>query len=128
MRDDAVSGLRLLIVDDDRDLAEGLAEFFDLVGHRADIVHTGAAGIQQALSGDYAAVMMDVGLPDMTGIECVSEIREKNPDLPVLLMTGFSITHMEEQGYDIDRYPILTKPVKPQAVLEILADSEASAA
>jgi DNA-binding response OmpR family regulator len=122
-----VADFHLLIVDDDKDLAEGLAEYFELVGHRADIVHTGAAGIERALEGDYAAVLMDVGLPDMSGIDCFVQIRERNPDLPVFLMTGFSIMHMEEQGIDVDRFTILTKPVQPDMVLDQLSPLAAAA-
>ncbi len=116
-----MNGSKLLIVDDDRDMADGLAEALELRGHRVDVAFTGQAGVAAAAKGDYDAVVMDLGLPDLTGIEGLHEIARDKPAIRCFLISGHSRAHIMERERDIENIEILTKPFNPRDLLKRLA-------
>ena len=107
---------RILIVDDDLDLGELLAKYLQREGFEFDMVHTGTLGVERALSGDYALVVLDVMLPGLNGFEVLSQIRNKS-NLPVLMLTA--------RGDDVDRIvglemgadDYLPKPFNPRELI-----------
>lgn len=107
---------KLLIVDDDRDFADGLAEVMEILGHLVDVAFTGRAGVAAAAGNDYDAVVMDVGLPDLSGVEGLLEILEVKPETRCFLMSGFSAAHVERQAGGLGALEILTKPFDPEAL------------
>lgn len=114
--------LRILIIDDDRDFADGLMEVFELYGHAPSAVHSAGAGIQLAAQGEWDAVLIDIGLPDMNGAECLAAIRAERPNLPCFLLTGYSADHIASQGMQVGDAEILTKPVDPDRLARRLAE------
>lgn len=84
----------VLLVDDDVELADMLADYLQRDGFDVRMVHDGATGVTEALSGKYAIVVMDVMMPGMSGIEALGRIRLQSR-IPVLMLTG--------KGDDIDR-------------------------
>ncbi len=111
-----MSPSRLLIVDDDRDFADGLAEVMEMLGHLVDVAFTGRAGVEAAAGNDYDAVVMDVGLPDLSGVDGLLEILEVKPETRCFLMSGFSAAHIEERAGGAGTLEILTKPFDPEAL------------
>ncbi len=111
-----MSPSRLLIVDDDRDFADGLAEVMEVLGHRVDVALTGRAGVEAAAGNDDDAVVMDVGLPDLSGAEGLLEILEDKPEIRCFLMSGFSAAHVEQRAGGIGALEILIKPFDPEAL------------
>lgn len=107
---------KLLIVDDDRDFADGLAEVMEMLGHLVDVACTGRAGVEAAAGNDYDAVVMDVGLPDLSGVEGLLEILEDKPEIRCFLMSGFSAAYIEERAGGLGALEILTKPFDPEAL------------
>ncbi|OAI12214.1 DNA-binding response regulator [Methylomonas lenta] len=84
----------VLLVDDDVELAEMLADYLRRDGFDVQAVYDGATGVTDALSGRYGIVVMDVMMPGMSGIEALRRIRLQS-QIPVLMLTG--------KGDDIDR-------------------------
>lgn len=85
---------RVLLVDDDTELASLLVEYLSQDGFEADAVHDGVAGVEAALSGHYSLVVLDVMMPRMNGVEALRAIRAASR-IPVLMLTA--------RGDDIDR-------------------------
>ena len=85
---------RVLLVDDDVELASMLREYIEQEGFEADVVHDGEAGVAGALSGLYAIVVLDVMMPRVGGIEALRRIRAQS-QVPVLMLTA--------KGDDVDR-------------------------
>ncbi|WP_291993512.1 response regulator transcription factor [Candidatus Accumulibacter sp. ACC003] len=85
---------RVLLVDDDVELASMLREYLEQEGFVADTVHDGEAGVREALSGRYAIAVLDVMMPKLNGVEALRQIRASSR-LPVLMLTA--------RGDDIDR-------------------------
>ncbi|MEO8217653.1 MAG: response regulator [Acidobacteriota bacterium] len=83
------SGIRkLVLVEDDPDIAFGLAALLDLEGIEVTVAETGGAALGVIASADPDVVLLDVGLPDMDGSEVYFQIAERWPALPVIFSTG----------------------------------------
>ncbi len=117
---------RLLIVDDDSDFAVSLAEFLELCDHQVDITFTGKDGVEAAKKNYYDAVLMDISLPGLNGIESLRQIRQANPAVRCFLMTGFSADHIAKQGIEAGAVEILTKPIELEDILRRLSDIRAT--
>jgi two-component system OmpR family response regulator len=108
--------IHILLVDDDIELATMLGEYLSAEGFAATAVHSGEAGVRAALSGQYTAVVLDIMLPGIGGIEALRPIRQHS-NLPVIMLTA--------KGGDIDRViglemgadDYLPKPCFPRELL-----------
>jgi two-component system response regulator HydG len=112
----------LLIVDDDRDFAEALGGFLALDSFESDIATTGAAAIEAAVRHNYDAILMDIGLPDRNGVECLTEIKKAKPEVYCLLLTGYTASELAESAIDCGAAEVLTKPVDPEDLLRRLEE------
>jgi len=82
--------LRILLVDDDELIREAAPELLGLLGHHVIIAGSGTAGLEALESDpDIDVVILDVNMPDMDGEETLARIRERWPELPVVLATGY---------------------------------------
>jgi two-component system OmpR family response regulator len=108
--------LRVLIIDDDAALGAMLTEFLSSEGFDVEAVQQGRAGATAALSGQYAAVLLDIMLPGASGIEILRQIRQDS-QVPVIMLTA--------KGDDIDRVvglemgadDYISKPFNPRELL-----------
>lgn len=110
----------LLIIDDDRDFAEGLAEFLELHGYVVDVVFTGESGIETTENNTYDAILIDVGLPGLNGVESMLRIKRSDPKARCFLLTGYSAEHIAKDGIESGALEILTKPVDLDNLLDQL--------
>ncbi len=78
---------KILIVDDDRKLCRLVDEYLGPMGFDVTAAYTGLDGLEQAASGDYAAVILDVMLPDLDGFEVLKRLRRQS-NVPVLMLTA----------------------------------------
>ncbi|MFH2007847.1 MAG: response regulator transcription factor [bacterium] len=85
---------RILLVDDDVELCELLADYLSPEGFELESVHDGAHGLERALSQDHGLVLLDVMLPGLSGFEVLRKLREQSR-IPVLMLTA--------RGDDVDR-------------------------
>jgi len=111
---------RVLIVDDDRDFAESLAEALETLGCQADARFTGEAGIEAVSNQVFDAVLMDVGLPGLGGVESLTRIRRANPHAKCFLLTGYSADHVAGQVVEAGAVEVLTKPIDVEQLLRRL--------
>ena len=76
---------RILLVDDDRELSAMLVEYLTPEGFEVGCAYEGSTGLQAALAGDYDAVVLDVMMPRLNGIEVLRQIRQHS-QIPVLML------------------------------------------
>ncbi len=119
-----MTAAKLLIIDDDRDFAEGLAEALELHGHRVGIAFTGEEGVEAVEKDDYDTILMDIGLPGLNGVESLLKIRQVDPKARCFLLTGHSADHIAKQGIEAGATEILTKPIDPKEILRRLSNTE----
>jgi two-component system, NtrC family, response regulator HydG len=78
----------ILIVDDDRAWAEGVADLFVAYGYGAEFVANGRQAVERARRGDFDIAFMDVQMPGMNGVDSFFEIRKLKPHARVVMMAG----------------------------------------
>ena len=104
---------RLLLVDDDKDLREELAEQLALTGEfETEEAQTGAAGVERAKSGDYDLILLDVGLPDIDGREACRLMRKAGVKTPIVMLTGAAEESDQVQGLEAGANDYVTKPFR----------------
>jgi len=113
--------LRILVVDDDRDFAEGMADVLELQGRSCEAVFTGEEAIRRSRDEDFDVIFMDVRLPGKSGIDCFMEIHACKPDTKVVIMTGCSVEQLLETAPSCrGAWLTLQKPFDTNRVLEML--------
>ena len=84
---DAPSDINILMVDDDKKLCRLVADYLEPLGYVVDAAHNGSDGLAMILDGNYQAVILDVMMPGMDGLEVLQRIRRES-DIPVLMLTA----------------------------------------
>ena len=79
------SAMRILIIDDEKNIRASLSRFFDLNGHNVETAESGREGLEKVRRSSFDCVLLDLKLPDSEGIEVLSRIREFDPFVPVIL-------------------------------------------
>ncbi|HQY62726.1 MAG TPA: response regulator transcription factor [Polyangiaceae bacterium] len=108
--------LRLLLVDDDQDLARLLGEYF--AKNEAELAHapTGELGLARALEGSYDAVLLDVMLPGMDGFEVCRRLRERS-EVPVVMLTARGDDNDRIGGLELGADDYVPKPFNPRELM-----------
>lgn len=109
--------MRLLVVEDERRLAETLADILQDHKYLVDVCHDGESGLDNAMSGIYDAVIMDVMMPKMNGFDVVRSMRQQGNATPVLMLTARTETMDKVTGLDCGADYYLTKPFEMEELL-----------
>ena len=109
--------MRVLIVEDEVRLAATLQDLLDLNGYTADVCHDGESGLDNALSGIYDVMVLDVMLPKLRGFEVLRRLRAAGNATPVLMLTAMSEVTDKVEGLDCGADYYLTKPFEPKELL-----------
>lgn len=102
--------MKLLIVEDEMQLADALTEILRRNMYTVDTVYDGIDGLDNALTGIYDGIILDIMLPRMNGIEILRSIRKEKINTPVLLLTARSEVEDKINGLDCGADDYLTKP------------------
>jgi PAS domain S-box-containing protein len=115
--------LRVLVVDDNLDAADSLAALLDVLGHITMVAHDGVEGLEAARSFGPDLVLLDIGLPGMSGHEVAREIRRSSALRHVVLiaLTGWGAHSDQQQSQEAGFDQHLTKPVSLEALEQALA-------
>ena len=109
--------MRVLIIEDEIRLAATLQDLLDLNGYSSDICHDGEAGLDNALTGIYDVILLDVMLPRLDGISLLQKLRSCGNTTPVLMLTAKSDLSDRVAGLDSGADYYLTKPFEPKELL-----------
>ena len=110
--------MRLLLVEDEKQLAEALTELLMKNKHTVDAVYDGEAGLDYALTGIYDVIILDIMLPRLNGLELLQQLRSRGISTPTILLTAKGELQDKVTGLDAGADDYL---VKPFAALELLA-------
>ncbi len=100
----------ILVVEDDKDIAGLIALHLRDGGHEVSIAHDGEDGLNEALSGKYELLILDIMLPNVDGLELCRHVRSKQPDVLILMLTAKSAEIDRVLGLEIGADDYLTKP------------------
>lgn len=111
---------RILVVDDDDMILESLVGILESEGYIASTARTGEEAIAKTEREFFNAMLIDIHLPDMTGIEVLSRIKETTPRMKKIIVTGFPETHtaIDAVNHKADAY--LVKPFDPELLLDLI--------
>lgn len=109
--------MRILIVEDEKRLADTLAELLHRRGYAVDVSYDGVSGLDNARSGIYDLVLLDAMLPELDGFSLLQQLRAGGETVPVLMLTARSDLSDRVQGLDCGADYYLTKPFEPDELL-----------
>lgn len=122
-REQAVTGAaRILIIEDNQDLAFGLRTNFEVQGYLIELVEDGMAGVESAVSDPPDLVVLDLMLPKLNGIEVLKKIREEDQKTPILILTAKGNEVDKVLGLRLGADDYVTKPF---GLMELMARVEA---
>ncbi len=108
---------RLLIVDDDRELCELVAELLEGEGFEVEVENRSDAGLARALSGEHSLVVLDVMMPGMNGFEVLRRLRAEGSGVHVLMLTARGDDVDRIVGLEIGADDYLPKPFNPRELV-----------
>lgn len=109
--------MRLLIAEDELDLAEALTVFFEKNHFSTDTVNDGFSAYEYALSGEYDAIILDVMMPKMNGIEVLQKLRGAGIGTPVMMLTAKGEKDDRITGFNAGADDYLPKPFEPDELI-----------
>jgi DNA-binding response OmpR family regulator len=109
--------MNILVVEDERNLADAICQILVNNNNNADVTYDGPTGLRMAKSGTYDAIILDVMLPGMSGIEVVRELRHEQVQTPVLMLTALNAVADKVSGLDAGADDYMTKPFESQELL-----------
>lgn len=114
--------MRILVVEDEKRIADFLQRGLESAGYAVDIAGDGSTALEQVHGAEYDLIILDLGLPDMDGLQLLTKIRNRKTSPPVLILSARDQVDDRVRGIDggADDYM-----VKPFAFVELLARSRA---
>lgn len=117
--------MRILIIEDNRDIAANLGDYLSDRGHEVDYAYDGITGLHLAVVNDFDAMVLDLALPGMDGLEVCRKLREDvRKETPVLMLTARDQLNEKLAGFESGADDYLVKPFELKEVearLEVLA-------
>lgn len=114
--------MRILIIEDDQDLALSMKQGLEKYGFCADVSNMGQEGEEKAYANEYDAILLDLNLPDKDGTEILKFLRNSGVDTPVLIITARDEIEERAMGLDLGADDYITKPFQ---LLEVRARIQA---
>ena len=109
--------MRILIIEDNPDIAANVGDYLEDQGHTVDFAGDGVTGLHLAVVGDFDAIVLDLALPGMDGLEVCRKLRtEADKDTPVLMLTARDRLEDKLAGFETGADDYLVKPFELQEV------------
>jgi DNA-binding response OmpR family regulator len=107
----------VLVVEDERRLAQLVRRVLEEEGHTVDVAHDGEEGLQMALEGTHDVIVLDIMLPEINGLDVCRSLRANRVDTPVLLLTALDGVDDRVRGLDAGADDYLPKPFAFQELM-----------
>ncbi|MBW3563665.1 MAG: PAS domain-containing protein [Acidobacteria bacterium] len=110
----------ILLVEDNAIVASGIAAVLELDEQKVEVAHSGAAAVERLLRDRPSVVILDIGLPDMSGVEVYEQIEKLYPDLPVVFSSGHGDQQELKRYLDRPNVEFLLKPYDAETLMTIV--------
>ncbi|MGQ9759942.1 MAG: response regulator [Candidatus Methanomethylicaceae archaeon] len=111
---------RVLIVDDDEDINKSMSELLRKAGFLVDVAFTGKEALKKARECIYHIALIDIKLPDISGIELLTQLEERVPRTRKIIITGYASLDNAVKALNLGADAYLMKPVDPEDLLNIV--------
>ncbi len=106
-----MTGLDILVVDDDRELADSLAIFLEIEGHRVALAYNAREALSLYRDERFDLVFLDIRLPDRSGLDCLPELRRLHPGADIILMTAYVVADTLARAREGGALGVVGKPL-----------------
>ena len=110
--------IKILLIDDEEEFISTLAERLELRDYLCKTAGDGQTGIQMVVNEPFDIAILDLMMPGLNGLDTLRQIKEINPDLPVILLTGHGSTKDGMEGMRIGAFDFLIKPLDIYALID----------
>jgi len=110
----------ILIVDDSRDLTHVIADFLSINGYQVHTAHNGHDALERMGKEHIDIVVSDIHMPGMDGFTLMTEIKTKYPDIPVILITGFSVGDAQKIAFEKGANAFVAKPFRLKDLKQVI--------
>lgn len=107
----------ILLVDDDLDICALLKRLMEKQGYQVSIAHSGKAGIALQKGSSFDLILCDYRLPDMDGLEAIPAFRENDPNVEIIVITGYSDVRQAVKVMKMGAFEYVTKPLHREEIL-----------
>jgi len=101
---------RILVVDDEENIRSAIRKWLVMCGYQVDVAENGAVAVEKCSANAYDVITMDLEMPVMNGRDAIATIKEANPRLPIIVLTGYP--HMGNDAVRKSCARVLTKPLR----------------
>jgi two-component system, OmpR family, phosphate regulon sensor histidine kinase PhoR len=108
---------RILVIDDERGIREGCRRVLQSEGFLVETAEDGESGLRAVESGEFDLLLLDVKMPGMSGIQLVRQVRELDPTLVCVMITGYATLETAVEATRSGAYDFLPKPFTPDELL-----------
>ncbi|MBT5873421.1 MAG: response regulator, partial [Candidatus Latescibacteria bacterium] len=102
---------RILVIDDEESIRDIVTQFFGQYGCSVKSAADGRIGVETVDTDDFDLIFLDLNMPNMTGMEALPHLREKNPDARVVIMTAFASYESKVEAREKGAYDYVLKPI-----------------
>jgi len=111
---------KILLVDDDAEFAKALAERMESRGLDVDTAESGTSALEQIEKSSYDAIILDLAMPGLDGIETLKRLLKRQPELQIILLTGHATLEKGIEAVKIGAADFLEKPADFKKLMEMI--------
>jgi len=115
-----MSKTSILVVDDDKALAEGTADVLDAKGYHVSAANDGFAALELVKKAPFDIALMDIRMPGMNGVETYRRIKEVRPRIKAIMMTAYSVEDLVEEAMQEGVCKVLDKPIDLDGLMALI--------
>ncbi len=116
---------KILLIDDEVDFLSAMSERMKARDMQVTTASSAKEGLEKVTAGSFDAVILDLAMPEMDGIEALKILKEKNPDLQVILLTGHATIKQGIEAMKLGALDLLEKPADINALTEKIKTAQA---
>ena len=115
-----MSPKKILIVDDSQDLTHVIADFLSMYGYQVSTARDGYDALECMGSQAFGLVVSDIHMPRMDGFTLMGEIKARFPEMPIILITGFSVSDAKKMAFERGADAFVAKPFKLKELKSVI--------
>ncbi|MCX5685087.1 MAG: response regulator [Planctomycetota bacterium] len=115
-----VASARILVVDDEPVVTKSCRRILGDAGYRVDTATSVQEGLSRAVAGDFDLVMTDLRFPEMSGMDLVRALRNKRPEVAVVIITGYGSVPTAVEAVKLGVSDFVEKPFTPEQIMEVV--------
>jgi DNA-binding NtrC family response regulator len=111
---------KILIVDDQEEMTETLKDILEDEGYQTIVAHNGNQALNIISANKIEIILMDVKLPDISGVEAFMKIKKVNPNVKVIMMTAFSLENLLRKAMHEGACAVIYKPIDIKELIKLV--------